>query len=383
MKGNTQLRQESLKRVLTEIRERGPISKRELQALTGFSWGNMSSIITLLCDSGYIVSAGKQDTGIGRKPDGFDINTEDNYIIGVDFNTAGILAAVCDLKGRIIASFNEEFEKKDRETAEASLYKAVSKAVRFCKGKKVTYIAVAMQGDVDAENGVSVCLSEISGWKNIPVCEMLGKKFGKKAVMLHDPDCLLYAERFYGALKGTDIRNAAEIRIDHGLGLAVLLDGRIYMGNKGRTCEIKDIIVPSANEKGFSYLGDVIGSTNIVRAKFEKATGMKKRVNEIADLARAGDERAIAIFDEMTTALAFSVNNLVSLYNCEKIIIFGEFKNNADLFLDKLINQSKELLVCSNIPKIVISPLEETAAAVGAALFAADSLVEQLYFEKK
>ena len=76
MKSNTQLRQESLKKVISVIREKGPISKRELQRITGFSWGNISSTITLLCEEGIISCAGKQETGLGRRPEEFDINTE-------------------------------------------------------------------------------------------------------------------------------------------------------------------------------------------------------------------------------------------------------------------------------------------------------------------
>ena len=44
MKGNTQLRQESIRQVLSEIKYNGPISKRELQDKTGFSWGKISFI---------------------------------------------------------------------------------------------------------------------------------------------------------------------------------------------------------------------------------------------------------------------------------------------------------------------------------------------------
>jgi predicted transcriptional regulator len=67
MKSNTQLRQESLKKVISVIREKGPISKRELQRITGFSWGNISSTITLLCEEVIISCSGKQETGLGRR----------------------------------------------------------------------------------------------------------------------------------------------------------------------------------------------------------------------------------------------------------------------------------------------------------------------------
>ena len=385
MKGNTQLRQESLKKVLTEIRKSGPVSKRKLQKITGFSWGNISSIITLLCDSGYIVSAGKQDTGIGRKPEEYDINTENNYIIGVDFNSAALLVLVCDLRGRIIKEFKEKTKvanaRYTREFAQQLLFKTVGKAVNFCEGKNVSYIAVAMQGDVDTINGVSVELSAIAGWKNVPVCKLLQEKFNIKTVMLHDPDCVIYAERFYGALTDDYINNAVEIRFENGLGIAAILDGKIYMGNKGRTCEIRNMLVPYKNENGYSNITQVMGGLGNLTNAYYEATGEKVSFEALGELARNGNKHALGIFNNVVTALAFALSNVCALYNPDKIVIFGEFSRAEDLFIDCLKGLMTELMEF-DIPDIELSKLDYTAAAVGAVLFAADYLIEKIYFEK-
>ncbi|MEE0946737.1 MAG: ROK family protein [Acutalibacteraceae bacterium] len=389
MKGNTQLRQESLKRVLTEIRAKGPISKRQLQKITDFSWGNMSSIITVLCESGYIVSVGKQNTGVGRKPEEYDINSDNNYIIGIDFNSTGTLALVCDLRGRIVKEFRERFEDnnvnklKTREEAEALLYKAVSEAVEFCSGKNVAYIAVAMQGDVDTENGISANLCVIKDWKNVPVCQMLEEKFGIKTVMLHDPDCVIYAERFYGALADSDVNNAVEIRIEHGLGMAAIINGQIYMGNKGKTCEIKNLIVPSNNELGYSYVENVIGNSGNIVSRYTKKTGKELTVAAIGELARSGNEIALEIFKNVSISLAFAISNICAVYNPDKVVLFGEMNQFEDIFLECLKGLVKELnFADSSMPEIELSKLDYTAAAVGAALFVADKVVDSLYFKR-
>ena len=81
MKSNTQLRQKSIKKVLNEIRIRGPLAKRELQEITGFSWGNISSITTELFNDNYITASGKIETYVGRRPEAFDINENDTQIV--------------------------------------------------------------------------------------------------------------------------------------------------------------------------------------------------------------------------------------------------------------------------------------------------------------
>lgn len=59
MKGNTQLRQESIRRVLSQIKYSGPISKRKLQDKTGFSWGKISFVSNLLLNEKYVMTVCK------------------------------------------------------------------------------------------------------------------------------------------------------------------------------------------------------------------------------------------------------------------------------------------------------------------------------------
>ena len=383
MKNNTMLRQESLKKVISVIRERGPISKRELQKITGFSWGNISSTITLLCESGVIACAGKQETGVGRKPEEFDINIENNYIIGVDFNCVYVMAAVCDLRGRIITSFKNNFEDVSIEKQEAidNLFKTVGAAVEFCEGKNLTHIAVAMQGDVDAINGVSVGLSPINDWQDVPVCDMLKEKFGIETIMFHDPDCVLYAERFFGVLGDMKIKNAVEIIFSHGMGMGALLEGRIYRGNKGKSCEIKDLVIPYNNNEGYEHLLNLMGSANIFTVRYYKLTGKWLEVDELDLLARSGDEAALCVVTEAAKALAFALVNVYYLFNPDKVVLFGNFQKYSDLIVSCVKDLVKEISRGEFTADIELSELDDTANVVGASLFAADIAIQNLYFE--
>ena len=378
MKVNTQLRQENIKRVLSEIRRNGPLSKRELQAATGFSWGNISSVTALLISEKYIMTSGKQETYVGRKPEELDININDNYIIGIDFNSAGILAVVCDLKGRVVKKYETGLKEKDKDHALANLYSLIEKAISDNKSKNIASIALAMQGEVDTENGISVSIPAVKGWENIPVCDELNKRFGLDTVMLHDPDCLLYTERSFGALNGKNTENAILLRIDHGVGIAAMLNGRMYMGNRGRTCEIGTNAVPVKNTDKWVFLKDIMREES-VSGEYHEYDKTHKRCEEIAGLARHKDEEAVRIFENIGYALGFALNNAISLLNPETVILFGDFIQYSDLFLPEAVKILKQTL-SEDVPGIVISELNSEAAAVGAALFAADKVIENLNF---
>lgn len=376
MKNNTQLRQESIKRVLLEIRQHGPISKRELQALTGFSWGNISFITAFLLNEKYIMISGKQETSVGRRPEKLDINVNDNYIIGVDFNSEGVLAVVCDLRGRVLKKYNAIFDIKNKDYALEKLFNLVDEIIHEYKNNSIMCISLAMQGEVDVKERTSVKISAIDGWENVPLCALLENKFNVKTLMLHDPDCLLYTERHFGMLESGKIDNSVLLRIDHGIGIACMLNGKMYMGNRGKTCEIGTTVVPVKN--GWELLKNIIKEKAVEKRYFE-LTNRTANCSEVAHMALKGDTYALTVFNDLGNALGFALNNVVSLFNPENIILYGDFTKYSDLFLNETKNVLTNL-VGEDVPKILLSTLDSAAAAVGATIFAADEVIEELDF---
>lgn len=376
MKGNTRLRQESIKKVLCEIREKGPISKRALQEITGFSWGNISSVTSLLINAGYIESLGKQETSVGRKPEEVDINTNDNYIIGIDFNSQGTLVAVCDLKGRIINKYDSQTKNLDKDTALETLYRLIETAINENKTKNIISISIAMQGVVDTENGVSVRNDTIKGWENVNICELLYNRFNKKVLLFHDPDCILYAERYFGHLSSQRLENAVLVRVDHGTGIAAMLSSKIYMGTKKATCEIGPSFVPYKNTA--RMLSDIINYRGIEEA-YKKVRNTDIPFKEILNLALNNDTVAMQVIKDAAVSFAYALHNVYNLFNPEKIIIFSSKKQFASLLIQEVVNALKEM--GSSAIKPVMSNLDYSAAAMGAALFAADNLIDDLKFE--
>ncbi len=377
MKSNTQLRQKSIKKVLNEIRTRGPISKRELQEITGFSWGNISSITTELLNDNYITASGKIETFVGRRPEAFDINENDNLIIGIDFSTKGVLAVLCDLRGRVIEKTEKQFVKREKAEALETLYASIDELIKKYKNKKILYISIAMQGDVDSENGVSIKIRKIADWRNVPVCSLLEEKYGIKSVMFHDPDCILHTEKYYGTLSDYPVNNALLLSItNHGIGIAALLGGKIYMGNGGKTCEIGNMVIPDCENSKPELLQDMFTADWINR---QANNGATESVVDIAIKAREGSIAAVKAFENLGSALGIALNNTSYLFNPQKIILFGSFCKHSDLFLENTKSKLLELMG-EDAPELAISKFDDTAAAIGATLFAADLFVKEFEF---
>ena len=375
MKNNTLLRQESIKKVFSVIREKGPISKRQLEDITKFSWGNISSIISLLSAKGYLMINGKQNTGVGRKPESFDVNNNNNFIVGVDFNVIGVTVVLCDLSGKIVWETELFFNKLEKDYMLEVLYSAVNKAFEYAKDKNILSIAVAMQGEVDTKNGISLCIDKVKDWNNVAVADILKEKYNVPAIVLHDPDCLLYSEKFFGAINNTNTENAVLIRIDHGAGIGVMCRGEILMSRKGETCEIGGMVIPFGKEG--KQVKNIL-STISVCDTYNALSSKKLTFEQIAHLAYAKEKTAQAVFEEVGAALAYTVNNVSVLLNPEKVILFGTLAQYNDLYIETVNNILSRLM--QNPVPIVISKLKRNASAVGATIFAADYFVQNADF---
>ena len=89
--------------VLQTVRRHAGISRKEISALTGLSWGGMTKIVNRLLEYGYITEEkGEATPGVTRVPNLIKVNPDKNFVVGLDFNLAGFHAVVTDLTGRIL-----------------------------------------------------------------------------------------------------------------------------------------------------------------------------------------------------------------------------------------------------------------------------------------
>ncbi len=380
MKGNTKLRQDNIKHIFCEIRDKGPISKRELQELTAFSWGSISTITTKLWECGYIMSTGKQKGAVGRRPEEYDINIADNFIIGIDLSSVGFILVVTDLRGRVVRQCRQQFYDETTDSAINKLFSAVKDTLDEFKELKIWGIAVAVQGAVFGER-ISVTVNGIAGWKDVPLADILEQKFGINTILIHDPDCIIRTEKYFGKLKDPDIKNAFLLRADHGIGMSIMNERSPYTGHGGKAGEIGYTVVPNRNGGGFVRLDSLMTEASLIK-NYQLKTGKSVDITctQIAQLARGGDGIARALFDDIGYALGIALTNAVNLLYPQTVVIYGTFSAFADLYIEtaqRVLNEN----IYDTCVGITVSDLTHDAAAVGAALCAGERVVTMLNFD--
>ena len=332
--------------MLELIREFGQLTRRQLEAATGLSWGGVTNMVNRLIGAGYVVEyKNASGTACGRVPGLLEINGEDHFTLGIDVNETGLSACVLNLKNEKQAEFALDADFSSPDALRERIYALIETALGAFADKHVMAIGVSMQGIVDSRNGISVRLPQCPGWQNVPLKALIEERFGKETLIAHDPDCMLLSY-----ISRTDDENVVLIRLDKSVGMAVALDGEILTGSG--LWEAAHMVVDPR--------GPVC------------ACGERGCLDAyVAACAADGKSRYEALM-ALPVPLATAAGNIVRLFRPERLILCGELMKDQAYFHEAFLS----LIHASGVSVHTIA--DARAAMEGAALMASKHAIDHL-----
>ncbi len=377
MQGNVLIQMSNQQLLLQKIKEKSPITKRELQNITGFSWGLISREVNALVDTGYIVSDCRKSIGAGRKAEEYDINNDQNYFIGIDFNYKGILVVVTDMKGRIVEQSEKEFAVVERECVLQTMFEMLDAFFEKFHDRMIMGIGIATQGVVNRVKGVSVFTTKIKDWNNVPLKQILEARYHVSVSVEHDPDCIMKTESAFGHLNRSDVTEAIVVSVDYsvGVGMSIMINGEVYHGFHGKAAEIGYTIVNNQIEGPGKYLEDHMTKVHIVQ-DYRELTKSTEEITyrEIVERAENGDLVCINLFEKLGEYIGRAICSASNFLNPEMIVIHAP---TCD-FQEMLFNTASDFVAKNTYDKSVkikFSKLGKEARAIGGALIAIEKAI--------
>ncbi len=267
----------NVQQIFQQIMEIGPVSRRELQAATGFSWGLISQVTNHLIAEGYLVAEDDlSSAGVGRRAEKLDVVNNNHFFIGVDIDSDGMYAVVTDMKGRLVESQRYSWPEKTYDKVINTLYQILDVLMDRYADKNINSIGVSVQGITDMENGVSVYIRKIENWVDVPLRELLSQRYDVDVVVAHDPDCMMESERAIGMLCNTCAQNVLLMHYNYhsgSLGMSVMVGGQIYCGHRGRAAEIGYTIVGEKPDGSPRLLEDDLLDPNVTKEQLFAGIG--------------------------------------------------------------------------------------------------------------
>ena len=363
--------------VLNTIKTYGPIGRADIARQTGLSPATVTSISAKLISQGLVLEKSAGDSSGGRPPILLVINPKGGYVVGIKLTETHAVCALTDLEAMIIAKSSMQLSGHEPVQVVEDLARMVLSFIREQKiaKKQLLGVGVGLAGIIDAEDGI-LRQSPIYGWDNIPLRDMLQSKLHIPVYIENDVNTLTLTERWFGHGQGVD--NFLTVTVGRGVGLGIVTNGQFYRGQNGGAGEFGHITINpegplcACGKRGCleAYVGDpgLIRSAQEAAAQGELSATVQN-LDELLDLAQAGDGAAIRIFDQAGRILGLGIANLVNLFNPKKIIISGEGTREGDF----LFVPMKESIQQNTMPglfdpnTVQIAPWGDDAWARGAA----------------
>lgn len=353
------------------IRKSERITRKEIEAKTGFSWGAVSTITSHLIEKNYIREFKCEQTkGAGRTPSYLEVNSTDHFVIGVDINISGFKAVLVNLKNEVVGTDFYKATYSNKDSLLSEIKKFIKEAIGLAGNKNIIGIGIAMQGMVDAKNGISVSIPHCKDWSNVPLAYIISKEFDVPVFIEHDPNCILYAvstEHIY--------KDAILLRVDKGIGMSVLIGNKIFdkpgMFEIGHTVAVPNGMLCSCGKKGcLEAYASMSGMATLAECSFD----------ELVQKAKTGDKKSQDIFYDMARYLAVAILNASHMLCISKIVLCGDMWQYKDLFYDTFLNILEEL---DRENSMEFSFIDIENAATGAAFIAIEHSIKCMNFGKE
>ena len=238
---------------------------------------------------------------------------------------------------------------------------------RLNSDRKCLAIGIGTPGPVDATGRIAKVLINFNGWRDVPLADMLEAKTGLPTIAANDANCAGLGEAWLGA--GRNYRNFILLTLGTGVGGAIIIDGKLFVGHLGAAGELGLITLnpdgPPCNSGNQGSLEQYISAPAIGRR-----TG--KDPAELGKLARSGDREALNFWQEYGKDLGAGLASLIYILTPEAIAIGGGVSASAEFFLPAARAEIDRRVLASSRVDLQLLPaqLGNQAGAIGAAKLA-------------
>lgn len=187
-------------------------------------------------------------------------------------------------------------------------------------------VGVGVPGAVDSQASGIVDAPTL-GWGPAPVGPRLRARLGVPVLVDNDVNTLAVAERVYGI--GRDRSSYLVVTIGRGVGAGVVQDGGVSRGAHGSAGEIGHIAVeedgPLCGCGNRGCLESFVGEDALVREAVRRGViGRRGSIRGLLKAARAGDARALDLYEQAGRLLGRTLAGVVHVLDPEGIVLLGE-----------------------------------------------------------
>lgn len=389
--GQRPLRQQ----VFERVRAAGTVARVQLAKELGVSPASVTTATSELIDAGLIeeVTAPREDgQGRGRPAQALGVRAASHRVAGMKLSDREHTAVIVDFAGNLIA--DDVIPRRPGAMTVPEMLDAIEALFdRICAKaglarSDISAIGIGVPGFVDSEAGMVEWSSTLTE-RRVPLAAAVQVRMRLPVAVDNDANLVALAELWFGAGRGRS--DFAVVTIEHGVGMGLVLNHRIYRGARGLGLELGhtkvqlDGALCRCGQRGCleAYVADYALAREAVTAlnwAHKDGPPIGVLLESLYDHAKAGNAAARSIFRRAGRYLAVGLSNVINLFDPALIILSGERMRYDYLYAAETLAEMEMLAIQTGRPKppIEIHAWGDLLWAHGAAALALQAVTEGL-----
>lgn len=330
--------------VLRILQVNGPRSRAEVARIAGVTAPTVSKAVSSLLQSGMLEEIDVPSFSPGRPAKKLRMAGKTSQVIGLVVDAPSCRLVKTGLDGKIPSELLAEFPIPGSYQQLLQIVSDKLQSLIELRGVRTLGLGVSLPGLFDYREGRSI-LSP-----NVPITndQCLGKdltnRLGMECVVLQESDALCLAERHYGLAEGID--DFAMLDASTGLGLGVLIGGRLLKGSSGIAGEIGHLpMIPDGIKCGCGRKGclETVASDTALARQVSKRLGRKLDINQIVQQVKKGELDVTEELESVCRHLTFALVTTINLFNPKRLFVHSRMFDIDETLIDRLVERTKSL----------------------------------------
>jgi len=368
-------------RVLEHIRTKGAVSRIDIASALQTSPATVTAATADLISAGLIkeIESETQSKSAkrGRPRVLLQLDGRSFLVAGLKIARQMISVILVDFEGNEVTSHNYALETARMSPDEfvVTIRNALEEACAKSDGsiQHLAGVSIGVAGLVDAKRNFVHWSSSLTE-RNVDFSQLLDKELPCPAFIENDANLVAKAEQLFGLGKG--LTNFLVVTIEHGVGLGIVLNGKLFRGERGCGAEFGhtkvqlDGALCQCGQRG--CLEAYVGGYALIREMTVTGhAGEIQSVSDIYDRASSGDERAISVLARAGQMFGLGISNLINLFDPECIIMSGAQMSFEHLCTDEVLTRIRTgvVKVDAPLPEIKVNHWGDQMWSKGAAAY--------------
>lgn len=374
--------------IIKLLMQLGICSRVELSKLSGLKQATITNIINDFIKIGLVSEIGPKNGIKGRRSIAISLNSDNYKFIGVRLTRRYITVGLFDIAGKSYLVREYKFNVNDGVNNTLKIIEtSVHGILNEYSNDNIIAIGISLPGPFIRTTGI-ITVNEFPGWEQVLVEDYFNNIFHIPVFLEHDAKAGVMACWYMNKYNNVN-KTLAYVIAGHGIGVGVIVDGKLLRGSTGTFGEIGHTSIDfngplcACGSRGCleNYCSTIALSRRIKNAL---ELGAKSSLNidftfsDIVEAYKNKDDLTVKEVNKNIEYFSVGIVNLVNMVNPDVIIIGDEMVNFGDDFLHILKSNVSKKIIPDLYKKLDIrlGNFAEDEVLIGASIVAVESILK-------